>query len=320
VRSNRLTTAARDTKGRIGNGGVITLRPPAKINISLVVFGRRPDGYHDLHTVMATVDMHDDLTIRPGATQGLQLRCTGYDVPEGSDNLVFQAAHLLSQYAKKSLALEVHLHKRIPSGAGLGGASSDAAMCLLGLNHLWDLNLSTEELSPLAAQLGSDVSFFLHTPTALCTGRGEIVKKLPHHCRRSVLLIIPDISVSTARVYENFQYHSSRSEEDLRRVNYFMRLGDLDGLITQGINSLTGTTMNLFPALRKLRDKIEALGIGPVIMSGSGSCMFVTSESAGQVSLWAQAIQKKSLAKVKIVSFHDHAEPFLEVHHADIRD
>jgi len=168
----------------------VTLRPPAKINLSLVVFGPRPDGFHDVHTVMSTVDLHDDLNLRRRSEPGIELECTGEACPSGPENLVYRAIELLGEQAGISPAVAVHLHKRIPAGAGLGGASSDAASCLLGLNRLWNLNLSKAELSVLAGRLGSDVPFFLQGPVAVCTESGEVVIPMPFHCRRGILLIV----------------------------------------------------------------------------------------------------------------------------------
>ena len=296
----------------------VSLRPPAKINLSLVVFGRRTDGYHELHTIMATVDLHDDLTLRDADTLGIHLHCTGLGCPSDGENLVYRAAELLADHAGISPALEIYLHKRIPAGCGLGGASSDAAACLAGLNRLWKLELSREQLVPLAAQLGSDVPFFLYAPVALCTGRGEMVQPLSHRCSRYVLLIIPDLRVPTAQVYAHYRSNECRNEDFMRRVRYFLRQGDLDGLVIQGINSLDCTCMELFEPIRRLREEIEQEGIGPLQISGSGSCLFTTSGSREQMKQWAQRLEGRSLAQVYSVTFYHQTGPFLEVQHADL--
>lgn len=296
----------------------VALRPPAKLNLSLVVFPRRPDGYHSLHSIMATVDLHDDLYLARAGTPGVHIHCTGRASPHGRDNLVYRAAELLADYGKASLALDIHLHKRIPAGAGLGGASSDAASCLLGLNRLWNLGLDREELCQLGVRLGSDVPFFLHAPVALCRGRGDEVAPMAHRCRQSVLLIIPNVQVSTKEVYQNYQSDDFSNDAHMRRVHYFLRRGDLDGLTIQGINSLTCTSMEMCAAMRNLRVEVENMGIGPVHMSGSGSCMFVVSDSSEQIAYWAEQIQERELAEVEAVSFQEHFEPFVEVHRADI--
>ena len=306
-----------DKNNTVANQPGIWLRPPAKINLSLVVFAPRPDGYHDLHSIIAKVSLFDDLALNPSSSIGIDLRCTGQPCPSSEDNLVYRAAQLLADYADITPAVQIRLHKRIPTGAGLGGASSDAASCLLGLNQLWDLHLPRKQLCHLAGQLGSDVPFFLYGPMSLCTGRGELVQSLPHRCRRSILLVIPELSVPTAQVYQNYRHDAACSEDQMRRVNYFLRSGDLDGLVIQRINSLEPGCMELYPALGELRQKIENLGVGPLQISGSGSCLFATYETKAEAARWADMIQQHKLAQVQALSFAEQLEPFLEVHHAD---
>lgn len=295
----------------------ITLHPPAKLNLSLVVFDSRDDGFHGLHTVMAMIDLCDDLNIKVSDTEGLRLKCTGIESPPGPDNLVIRAAKLLSEHANVPMALDISLHKRIPTGGGLGGASSDAAACLIGLNHLWQLNLSLETLSELAAQLGSDIPFFLQGPVAICTGRGEIIQKLPHRPSQSILLITPGIHASTADVYKNYTYDTDCCDDYMRRIQYYLRLGDLNNLASQGLNTLTNVTMELFAPLKIIREKIEQLGIAPVNMSGSGSSLFVTSDSNEQLAHWEQLILQHNLAQAQVVGFLDHAQFSMEAQHAD---
>jgi len=306
-----------DKNSTVVNQQGIWLRPPAKINLSLVVFAPRPDGYHDLHSIMAKIGLHDDLSLSPSSSVVIDLRCTGQPCPSQKDNLVYRATQLLADYADIVPSVQIRLHKRIPSGAGLGGASSDAASCLLGLNQLWDLHLPRKQLCQLASQLGSDVPFFLYGPVALCTGKGEFVQSLPHRCRRSILLVIPEISIPTAQVYQNYLHDSDSCEDQMRRVNYFLRRGDLDGLVIQRINSLETSCMALYPPLKDWRANIEKLGIGPLQISGSGSCLFATCETKAEAARWADMIQQQNLAQVQALSFAEQLEPFLEVHHAD---
>lgn len=301
----------------LGQAQGVALRPPAKINLSLVVFGPRPDGFHDLHTVMATVDLHDDLNLRRRSQPGIELQCTGEPCPAGPDNLVYRAIELLGAHAGITPALEVHLHKRIPAGTGLGGASSDAASCLLGLNRLWNLNLSCAELTGLAGQLGSDVPFFLQGPVAVCTGRGEVVIPLPFRCRRCILLIVPKLEAPTARVYGHYRHEEKRCEDYMRRVNYFLRQGDLDGLVIQVINSLDDACMQLFASLRHLRERIESMGIAPLQISGSGSSLFASTHSTAQANRWAAQLETLENVSARTVRFYNQKEPYLEVHHAD---
>ena len=299
-------------------GSAVRVQAPAKINLSLIVFGRRDDGWHDIHTVIAAVNLYDDLHLSPAQAPGIHLRCTGRPSPAGPDNLVHRAAELMARHTGMKRGLDIHLHKRIPAGAGLGGGSSDAAACLLGLNQLWQAQLETHELTDLASQLGSDVPFFIHGPSALCTGRGEVVQPLRHHCRQYVLLIMPPIHSSTASVYANYKHNDAASEKLMRRVRYFLRFGDMDGLLTQEINSLCDACCDLLQELRELRNRIQSLGIEPVHLAGSGSCLFVTSPSSEKINMWAEQIEQLDCeAEVQVVRFEDRAQPYVEVLHGD---
>jgi len=302
----------------VGGSPRVTLAPPAKINLSLVVFPRRPDGYHELHTVMAAIELHDDLYLRPSHTPGVHLRCTGRPAPAGRENLVVRAAELLAEQAGLDPAVEIHLHKRIPVGAGLGGGSSDAAATLLGLNRLWGLGLGREALAPLAGRLGSDVPFFLYAPVAVCTGRGEIVQPLPHRCRRAVLLIVPRLAAPTAQVYAHYRCDPALAQRNVQRVGDFVERGDLDGLVQEGINSLAESCLSLFSALARLRDEIEALGVRPLQVSGSGACLFATADSPARLERWRGQLEgREDLAGVSAERFSEQTEPFVESHHAD---
>ncbi|MCF7959005.1 MAG: 4-(cytidine 5'-diphospho)-2-C-methyl-D-erythritol kinase [Phycisphaerae bacterium] len=312
-----LTPAIHNT-GSPGKNKGVSLSPPAKINLSLVVFQRRNDGFHALHTVMGAIDFCDELDIHLSDREGIALSCSGIPSPSGRDNLVYQAASLLGETAGISPSLAISLHKNIPSGAGLGGASSDAAACLIGLNALWSLDLSVGDLTTLAGRLGSDVPFFINGPIAQCTGRGEIITALPHRTQQSILLIDPAIHVSTPHVFKHYTPDHQVNEDYMKRVHYYLKLGDLDGLLSQGLNTLTSVTMGLFPALRLIQEKIEHLGIGPVHMSGSGSSLYVASDSHHQLDQWAQQINEQKLACARVVCFKNENHLFQEVKHASL--
>src|SRR5438477_7604267 len=166
----------------------LVVRAPAKVNLFLEVLGKRPDGYHDLATLMVAVSLFDTLEIKedPSATITLDLvppaEAPGAEdrpaLTPGPDNLVWRAADLLRRHAGHPRGARLRLRKRIPLAAGLAGGSSDAAATLLGLNRLWRLGLTDAELARLGAELGSDVAFFLHGPAAWCTGRGEVITPL----------------------------------------------------------------------------------------------------------------------------------------------
>src|SRR2546423_1014196 len=176
----------------------IVVRAPAKINLTLDVLGRRPDGYHALRSVLQALELHDTLELRPAAA--LRFAC---DAPAlaGEDNLVPRAAHLLRTTTGYGGGVDITLRKRIPVDAGLGGGSSDAAATLMALNRLWGLALAPARLAELGAALSSDVPFFLHAPLALISARGELVEALPPAPPAYVVLHQPPCGLSTARVF-----------------------------------------------------------------------------------------------------------------------
>jgi len=178
----------------------LLVRAPAKINLSLLIAGKRDDGFHNIETMMAKVDCFDELLIRTSSRPGIHLTCTGpHWAPEGPENLVYKAAKLLCEDCGLSPSLELTLTKNIPAGSGLGGGSSDAAATLMGINHLMDLRRPKTTLAALAATLGSDVAFFIYGPLSYCTGKGELIDELHTIFDFTAALILPSISVSTPR-------------------------------------------------------------------------------------------------------------------------
>ncbi len=263
----------------------IELISPAKLNLSLLIYGKRPDGFHDLHSVMAALNFGDRLMMSISQASGIYLDIAGAgnSVPNGPENLIWRAAQLLADHVGMEPAIKIRVDKRIPAGGGMGGASSNAATTLIGLNQLWKLNLPNKELASLAACLGSDVSFFIYTPLAQCSGRGEIVSPLIGKVNRKVLLILPGIHVSTADVYKNYIFDPYLVEEQRKKVDEFIAQNDFDALFENGFNSLTSVTMKLVPELDCLRDTIENLTGTQVFMSGSGSTLYICGKSTEEL-------------------------------------
>jgi len=180
---------------------MVTVTAPAKINLTLEILRKRPDGFHEIRSVLQTIDLCDTLHFKKG--QGISIEC---DMPGWSaeKSLVGRAVKLLQESTASTRGVEIKIQKRIPLMSGLGGDSSDAAAVLRALNELWDLRLSPEKLAELATQLGSDVAFFLHDGTALAEGRGEIITPLPPLSKMWVVLVVPDVPVEpgkTGRMY-----------------------------------------------------------------------------------------------------------------------
>ena len=253
----------------------LLVRAPAKVNLSLLVAGRRDDGFHEIETIMAKVDLFDELLIRPGQRGRIELDCAGpYAVACGRDNLVYRACELVLEKAGVPAGVSLTLTKKVPGGAGLGSASSDAAAALLGLNRFLELGLGEAELHELACRLGSDVPFFLGGPLAICTGRGEKIEKLRGDFRFRALLLLPDVSVCTAEVYANYRHNRHLYRRLKGQIKRYLQENRIDLIVQICANMLEASCFELHRELAELKLRVEALGIRPVCLSGSGSALF----------------------------------------------
>jgi 4-diphosphocytidyl-2-C-methyl-D-erythritol kinase len=249
----------------------LELSAPAKINLLLQVLGRRPDGYHELRTVLQTIDLADRLVLEPAP--GLELLC---DLPEieNEDNLVVRAARRLARAAGRDPRVRIRLSKEIPPGSGLGGGSSDAAATLAGLCTLWEIDPAGVDLFALAAELGSDVPYFLWGGTALALGRGELVFPLREAPARTVLLARPARALSTREVYGAFDRRLTSGEEGstISRFlrNLYSEARDSDFVL----NDLEAVAARILPEVRDLLEGIRAQGAEAAALSGSGSAVF----------------------------------------------
>jgi 4-diphosphocytidyl-2-C-methyl-D-erythritol kinase len=257
----------------LGDG--LLVRAPAKINLSLLIAGKRPDGFHELETIMAKVNFYDQILIEQGKKAGIELICNGPEwAPEGEENLVHKAAKILLESCGQGVDIKITLTKNIPAGSGLGSASSDAAATLMGLNKYLDLSLPNRELAKLALKLGSDVAFFLDGPLAFCTGKGEKIKKLDENFNFLALLILPDVSTPTKEVYANYKHNPALYKKPNARINDLLEKNRIDLVLKMCTNMLEISCFSLYKELADLKAKIESLGIRPLCLSGSGSAMF----------------------------------------------
>jgi 4-diphosphocytidyl-2-C-methyl-D-erythritol kinase len=248
---------------------------PAKINLSLLVSGKRPDGYHELETIMAKVDYYDELLFEWGTKPGIELICTGpYWAPDGQDNLVWKACRLLLEKADKNLSIKVTLTKNIPAGTGLGSGSSDAAATLMGLNRFANLGVSNADIHSIAAILGSDVNFFLEGPLAFCSGRGEKINPLNVDFQFQAILIIPDISTSTKKVYENYNHNQDIHCQLSVKINAFLDKNKVDFAAQMCANMLEESCFQLYPELADIKKRVEESARRSVCLSGSGSTLY----------------------------------------------
>ena len=251
------------------------LSAPAKINLSLDVLGLREDGYHLVEMVMQSVALSDYISLE-GTTNGkIHIVCPHPYVPSGPENLAWKAAQLLrDQYASDRRGVTIRIKKNIPVAAGLAGGSSDAAAVLKGLNQLWALNLSNQELAQAGLKLGADVPFCLRGGTALAKGIGEELTALPPPPKLWVLLFKPNVGVSTSEVYKNYDSTLVRRRPSTSAIITAIESGDLPGLAGAMANVLESVTFARIPMLLRLKQKALELGAMSALMSGSGPTIF----------------------------------------------
>lgn len=247
----------------------------AKINIGLRIDGLRPDGYHEIWSVMQEIGLTDSLRLHDAPDSLLSMACDQPDLPADESNLCLKAARLLAQETGCRRGVHLDLVKRIPVGAGLGGGSSDAAAVLTGLNRFWNLKLDQQALLDLAARLGSDVPFFILGGCCLATGRGEILRRIEPLVHGSLVLIAPNVHVSTAWAYKTIENYPLTSRED-----YIKFQGSLTGNLPQSQfkavfkNDFEAPVFAYYPDLGRLKERLLESGAWYASLSGSGSAVF----------------------------------------------
>lgn len=273
------------------------LRAMAKINLGLDIIGKREDGYHEVRMIMQTIRMYDVLEIRKKSSPGISLSTNLPYIPCDERNLVYKAAKILMDEFHVEEGLSMKLTKSVPVAAGMAGGSSDAAAAFVGVNRLFHLGLSQEELMKRAVQVGADVPYCVMRGTALAEGIGEKLTRLPDLPDCYILIGKPGINVSTRTAYENLD------------LNEIRRRPDIDGMIcdikNKDLYSMTGKMENVFepgimakyPVIREIRDLMEKQGALKAMMSGSGPTVFGIFDDAGKMQNAARALKKSGLAK-----------------------
>jgi 4-diphosphocytidyl-2-C-methyl-D-erythritol kinase len=247
------------------------VRAPAKINLGLRVLRKREDGYHDIETVFHKVSLADTISIDP-VDHGIEFSCSDTSLPVDGSNLCVQAARLLLDEAGIKQGVRMHLEKCIPHGAGLGGGSSDAAAVLKALSSIYKLDISRPGLHDIALKLGSDVPFFLGSPTAYATGRGEQFEPVSIRLPMSILIIKPDVSVSTSWAYRSItprQYGASLMES-IAAFNS----GDWPFIRANVKNDFEDTVCAAYPEIAQIKADLYRAGAVFALLSGSGSAVF----------------------------------------------
>jgi len=268
----------------------VKLRTPAKINLTLAVLGKRPDGFHEIESVVMPVGLYDHLALSDGPEAGIHLSCDNPALPTGPENLVYRAAERLAERHGRHRGVQIELTKRIPAGAGLGGGSSDAAATLVGLDRLWRLGLARSELTELAADLGSDVPLFLHPGPAIIGGRGERVEPVELDWPGWIVLVIPPFGMSTAEVYRGWQAGEAPPQSASEVVQAVRDGQPLDGLL---YNMLEPPAFAVEPQLGALHAELLALGAPAARLTGSGAALFALFDACNAATAFAEQASRQ---------------------------
>ena len=267
----------------------ITVFAPAKINLTLRILDRRPDGFHNLWSIMQTVALEDEVQIRLRADrQDVRLRCDAAQLAADQTNLVYRAAAEMLARAQESIGLDIELRKRIPMGAGLGGGSSDAAATIIGLNHLLQLRWTPAQMADAGQSLGSDVPFFLFAPSAYVAGRGEAVRPVVVEGARWVVLVNPGFGVNTKWAYQEL----AATRAAVRPLSLFQQALDRQSqvnwaqLIDVAENDFEVPVFSAHGKLQDIKGTLQAHGAEIALLSGSGATVFgiFTDEARARVA------------------------------------
>jgi 4-diphosphocytidyl-2-C-methyl-D-erythritol kinase len=249
----------------------LTVYAPAKINLALKIIRRRADGYHDIQSILQKVSLYDTLSLKLSSHQGITVTTDDPSIPTDSSNLAYRAADLLLKQQKITPGISIHIKKRIPAGAGLGGGSSNAAATLSGLNKLLRCNLTEPDLLRLGVEIGADVPFFIYDKhAALAEGIGEQLSPVKIHVPLWFVIVFPGFSISTKWVYENYRVLTNkrkniRISRSFKQLNAVLRMlsNDLENVVTQQ-----------YPEIQKIKRTLIQAGACGSLMSGSGSSVF----------------------------------------------
>lgn len=283
----------------------IELKALAKINLGLDVLGKRENGYHDVRMIMQSIYLYDDVKIVRKSTPGIELKTNLYFLPTDEHNIAYKAAKMLIEEFKISEGVEISLNKHIPVSAGMAGGSSNAAAVLYGMNLLFGLGLSKEELMDRGVQLGADVPYCIMRGTVLAEGIGEELTTLKAMPKCTVLIAKPPISVSTKMVYEALDSKEIVEHPDIDGVIEGLEHADLSKIAGSMGNVLEDVTIPMYPVIEKIKEVMKKEGALNAMMSGSGPTVFGLFSSRASARAAQDKIRKSGLAKqVYVTSIH----------------
>ena len=284
----------------------IKLKALGKINLGLDVLGRRPNGYHDVRMVMQTVYLYDQILLEKTDKEGISLETNLFYLPVNENNLAYRAAKMLiDEFAIKE-GVHISLEKHIPVAAGMAGGSSNAAAVLYGMNRLFQLGLTDQELMDRGVQLGADVPYCIMRGTVLAEGIGEKLTPLPAMPKCHVLLAKPPISVSTQKVYEKLDAQEVTKHPDIDGILLGLQTGDLKKITSSMGNVLENVTITEYPQIESIKDVMKEEGALNAMMSGSGPTVFGIYDDKMLARRAAARIREEQLAKqVHVTTMHN---------------
>lgn len=284
----------------------IKLKALGKINLGLDVLGRRPNGYHDVRMVMQTVYLYDQILLEKTDKEGISLETNLFYLPVNENNLAYRAAKMLiDEFAIKE-GVHISLEKHIPVAAGMAGGSSNAAAVLYGMNRLFQLGLTDQELMDRSVQLGADVPYCIMRGTVLAEGIGEKLTPLPAMPKCHVLLAEPPISVSTQKVYEKLDAQEVTKHPDIDGILLGLQTGDLEKITSSMGNVLENVTITEYPQIERIKDVMKEEGALNAMMSGSGPTVFGIYDDKMLARRAAARIREEQLAKqVHVTTMHN---------------
>lgn len=292
-----MPTGRRDTFADGKQEDDMRLRALAKINLGLDIIGKRDDGYHEVRMIMQTIQMYDVLEIQKKSTPGIVLTTNLPYIPTDEGNLVYKAAKLLMDEFHVQEGLTMNLDKSIPVAAGMAGGSSDAAAAFVGVNKLFNLGLSEQELMERAVKVGADVPYCIMRGTALAEGIGEKLTRLPGVPHMYILIGKPAVNVSTKLAYGNLNLLSIKVHPDIDGMVRDIQNGDLYSMIPKMGNVFEPGIIGKYPVIQEIKDLMEAHGALKAMMSGSGPTVFGIFDDKEKMLRAAAVLRKGTLAK-----------------------
>ncbi|MFQ5754357.1 MAG: 4-(cytidine 5'-diphospho)-2-C-methyl-D-erythritol kinase [bacterium] len=271
----------------------IRLPSYAKINLGLIIKGRRKDGFHEIETLLLQIDLKDEIELKNTEKPEIHFYCDNPEVPGGNANICVRAAHLIKQSSFIQQGVKINLKKVIPMGAGLGGGSSNGAVVLLGLNKLWNLQLQPKQLLELATQLGSDVPFFIHGGLALAQGRGELLSPFNMKIDCPILIVYPGIKIATKWAYGQMNLSLTMKKKSIKLMYFKDRnFNDVD-FYNIFENEFEEIIYKNYPILRRIKSTISQKNPIFTSMSGSGSTIFAIFQKKAEALTVEQELRQQ---------------------------